>query len=168
MEIFRRKSQTSQEYSMEYGAPKHFPPKAPCSMSLEVDFILEISFLSLLTQMIWVKSFLIQISSQISSHSNLSSHTRILMEAVYLQSLITFNTFNDNSSITRYVIFGWSKLPSSFLEIHVFECHHRSGIRRQWCHMVVLVCRVDNVELMSWLIIWLVINQINNHNYDNH
>lgn len=31
---------------MEYGAPKHFPPKAPCSMSLEIDFILEISFSS--------------------------------------------------------------------------------------------------------------------------
>lgn len=144
-----------------------FLPKHPVQWALRL--ILSLKFPSLLVLLLSIKLFSSsQISSQISSHSNLSSHTRILMEAVYLQSLITFNTFNDNSSITRYVIFGWSKLPSSFLEIHVFECHHRSRMRRQWCHMLVLVCRVDNVELMSWLIIWLVINQINNHNYDNH
>lgn len=43
---------------------------------------------------------------------------RILMEAVYLQSLITFNTFTDSSSITRYVIFGWSKCVDSTLSNH--------------------------------------------------
>ncbi|XP_015786558.1 parathyroid hormone 2 receptor isoform X2 [Tetranychus urticae] len=47
-------------------------------------------------------------------YSLLANYNWLLMEGLYLHNLVFFNIFNDNSSILKYIILGWS-LPVLFI-----------------------------------------------------
>ncbi|XP_053205350.1 parathyroid hormone/parathyroid hormone-related peptide receptor-like isoform X2 [Panonychus citri] len=52
-------------------------------------------------------------------YSLLANYNWLLMEGLYLHNLVFFNIFNDNSSIMKYIVLGWS-LPVIFIIPWIF------------------------------------------------